>query len=112
MNSRIIARSVLHGCLLCMQGVARSMPTSGALDRVAAAQSLPFFEVPTGWKFFGNLMDAGAPRRVTRLLSGSTLLCMSLSARLAALLGYMRHSWNQAHGSHRSAHVRALSMRA
>ena len=44
-----------------MQGVARSMPTSGALDRVAAAQSLPFFEVPTGWKFFGNLMDAGAP---------------------------------------------------
>ena len=37
------------------------MPTSGALDRVAAAQSLPFFEVPTGWKFFGNLMDAGAP---------------------------------------------------
>ena len=38
------------------------MPTSGALDRVAAAQSLPFFEVPTGWKFFGNLMDAGAPR--------------------------------------------------
>ena len=38
------------------------MPTSGALDRVAAAQSLPFFEVPTGWKFFGNLMDAGAPQ--------------------------------------------------
>jgi hypothetical protein len=37
------------------------MPTSGALDRVAAAQGLPFFEVPTGWKFFGNLMDAGAP---------------------------------------------------
>jgi phosphoglucomutase len=35
------------------------MPTSGALDRVAAKLSLPFFEVPTGWKFFGNLMDSG-----------------------------------------------------
>ena len=35
------------------------MPTSGALDRVATALKLPFFETPTGWKFFGNLMDAG-----------------------------------------------------
>jgi phosphoglucomutase len=35
------------------------MPTSGALDRVAAKLGLPFFETPTGWKFFGNLMDAG-----------------------------------------------------
>lgn len=42
-----------------LKGVARSMPTSGALDRVAAALKLPFFETPTGWKFFGNLMDAG-----------------------------------------------------
>ncbi len=42
-----------------VQGVARSMPTSGALDRVATALKLPFFETPTGWKFFGNLMDAG-----------------------------------------------------
>ncbi|MQM14652.1 hypothetical protein Taro_047588 [Colocasia esculenta] len=41
------------------KGLARSMPTSGALDRVAAKLNLPFFEVPTGWKFFGNLMDAG-----------------------------------------------------
>ncbi|CAK9863054.1 unnamed protein product [Sphagnum jensenii] len=41
------------------KGLARSMPTSGALDRVAAKLSLPFFEVPTGWKFFGNLMDSG-----------------------------------------------------
>ncbi|XP_022765585.1 phosphoglucomutase, chloroplastic-like isoform X2 [Durio zibethinus] len=41
------------------QGLARSMPTSGALDHVAEKLSLPFFEVPTGWKFFGNLMDAG-----------------------------------------------------
>eukprot|EP00262_Sarcandra_glabra_P020380 TRINITY_DN8087_c0_g1_i3.p1 TRINITY_DN8087_c0_g1~~TRINITY_DN8087_c0_g1_i3.p1 ORF type:complete len:572 (+),score=109.11 TRINITY_DN8087_c0_g1_i3:127-1842(+) len=41
------------------KGLARSMPTSGALDRVAEKLSLSFFEVPTGWKFFGNLMDAG-----------------------------------------------------
>ncbi|XP_052188584.1 phosphoglucomutase, chloroplastic [Diospyros lotus] len=41
------------------KGLARSMPTSGALDRVAQKLNLPFFEVPTGWKFFGNLMDAG-----------------------------------------------------
>lgn len=42
-----------------LKGVARSMPTSEALDRVAAAKGLPFYETPTGWKFFGNLMDAG-----------------------------------------------------
>lgn len=34
------------------------MPTSGALDRVADKMGLPFYETPTGWKFFGNLMDA------------------------------------------------------
>ena len=42
-----------------LKGVARSMPTSGALDLVAAKLGVPFFETPTGWKFFGNLMDAG-----------------------------------------------------
>jgi phosphoglucomutase len=40
-------------------GVARSMPTSAAVDRVAHAMNLPCFETPTGWKFFGNLLDAG-----------------------------------------------------
>ncbi len=40
-------------------GVARSMPTSGAVDRVATKFNVPCFETPTGWKFFGNLMDAG-----------------------------------------------------
>ncbi|MBK7530629.1 alpha-D-glucose phosphate-specific phosphoglucomutase [Piscinibacter sp.] len=40
-------------------GVARSMPTSGAVDRVAAKLGVPCFETPTGWKFFGNLLDAG-----------------------------------------------------
>jgi phosphoglucomutase len=42
-----------------LAGVARSMPTSCAVDRVAAALNIPCFETPTGWKFFGNLMDAG-----------------------------------------------------
>ncbi|KAK4743009.1 hypothetical protein SAY87_001010 [Trapa incisa] len=42
-----------------LKGVARSMPTSAALDVVAKKLGLEFFEVPTGWKFFGNLMDAG-----------------------------------------------------
>jgi len=42
-----------------LKGCARSMPTSGALDRVAEKKGLPYFEVPTGWKFFGNLMDSG-----------------------------------------------------
>jgi len=40
-------------------GVARSMPTSAAVDRVAKALNLACFETPTGWKFFGNLLDAG-----------------------------------------------------
>lgn len=38
-----------------LKGVARSMPTSAALDRVAAKLGLKLFEVPTGWKFFGNV---------------------------------------------------------
>ena len=39
-------------------GVARSMPTSAAVDRVAQKLNIPCYETPTGWKFFGNLMDA------------------------------------------------------
>lgn len=42
-----------------LKGVARSMPTSGAVDRVAAARGLPCYATPTGWKFFGTLLDAG-----------------------------------------------------
>lgn len=42
-----------------LSGVARSMPTSGAVDRVAAKLGIDCYETPTGWKFFGNLMDAG-----------------------------------------------------
>ena len=42
-----------------ISGVARSMPTSQAADRVAEAMGVECFETPTGWKFFGNLLDAG-----------------------------------------------------
>jgi phosphoglucomutase len=42
-----------------LKGIARSMPTSAAADRVAEAMRIPCFETPTGWKFFGTLLDAG-----------------------------------------------------
>ncbi len=42
-----------------LSGVARSMPTSRAADRVAKKLGINFFETPTGWKFFANLLDAG-----------------------------------------------------
>jgi phosphoglucomutase len=42
-----------------LAGIARSMPTSGAADQVAKAKGIGIFETPTGWKFFGNLLDAG-----------------------------------------------------
>jgi len=45
-----------------LRGVARSMPTSQAVDRVAHAMGIECFETPTGWKFFGNLLDA---RKIT-----------------------------------------------
>ena len=42
-----------------LAGIARSMPTSAAADRVAAKLGIKCYETPTGWKFFGNLLDAG-----------------------------------------------------
>jgi len=42
-----------------LKGIARSMPTSAAADLVAEALGIPAYETPTGWKFFGNLLDAG-----------------------------------------------------
>jgi phosphoglucomutase len=50
-----LAPGYAHG----LKGIARSMPTSGAADRVAEALGIPAYETPTGWKFFGNLLDAG-----------------------------------------------------
>ncbi|MDR3474034.1 MAG: alpha-D-glucose phosphate-specific phosphoglucomutase [Devosia sp.] len=42
-----------------LAGIARSMPTSAAADRVAEKLGIEMYETPTGWKFFGNLLDAG-----------------------------------------------------
>ncbi|HEX8097810.1 MAG TPA: alpha-D-glucose phosphate-specific phosphoglucomutase, partial [Pyrinomonadaceae bacterium] len=53
------ARECVPGYRAGLAGVARSMPTSMAVDRVAAALGVRCYETPTGWKFFGNLMDAG-----------------------------------------------------
>ncbi len=51
--------SVAPGYRAGLKGIARSMPTSRAADRVAEALGIPCYETPTGWKFFGNLLDAG-----------------------------------------------------
>ncbi len=53
------AAECLPGYRSGLKGVARSMPTSAAVDRVAAKLGIRCHETPTGWKFFGNLMDAG-----------------------------------------------------
>lgn len=52
-------QSVIPWFAQALTGVARSMPTAGALDRVADKLGIELHEVPTGWKYFGNLMDAG-----------------------------------------------------
>jgi phosphoglucomutase len=53
------AQACIPGYRAGLAGVARSMPTSAAVDRVAAELGIKCYETPTGWKFFGNLMDAG-----------------------------------------------------
>lgn len=76
-----------------LKGVARSMPTSTALNKVAEGLGLKYFEVPTGWKFFGNLMDSdqcsicgeesfGTGADHVRLWNPLHLLPHSASARL------------------------------
>jgi phosphoglucomutase len=50
---------LVPGYAKALKGIARSMPTSRAADRVAAALGVACHETPTGWKFFGNLLDAG-----------------------------------------------------
>lgn len=53
------AQKAIPGYRSGLAGIARSMPTSTAADRVAHQLGVPLYETPTGWKFFGNLMDAG-----------------------------------------------------
>ncbi len=51
--------TLVPGYIKGLAGIARSMPTSAAADRVAEKLGIGMYETPTGWKFFGNLMDAG-----------------------------------------------------
>ena len=53
------AQACIPGYRAGLAGVARSMPTSTSVDRVAESLGIPAYETPTGWKFFGNLLDAG-----------------------------------------------------
>jgi phosphoglucomutase len=53
------AQAAIPGYRNGLAGIARSMPTSTAADRVAKALGIRSYETPTGWKFFGNLLDAG-----------------------------------------------------
>jgi phosphoglucomutase len=57
----ILAANAPHapGYAAGIAGIARSMPTSAAADRVAEKLGIEMHETPTGWKFFGNLLDAG-----------------------------------------------------
>src|SRR5579872_6249088 len=57
----MLAANATHapGYATGLAGIARSMPTSAAADRVAAHLGIKCYETPTGWKFFGNLLDAG-----------------------------------------------------
>jgi phosphoglucomutase len=54
--------TLVPGYRMGISGVARSMPTSAAVDRVAETLGIECYETPTGWKFFGNLLDA---RKIT-----------------------------------------------
>lgn len=57
-----------------IKGVARSIPTSTAVDRVAQALQIPCYETPTGWKFFGNLLDAKKSLYVERKVMVQVLI--------------------------------------
>lgn len=54
--------TLVPGYRMGLSGVARSMPTSAAVDKVAEKMGIECYETPTGWKFFGNLLDA---RKIT-----------------------------------------------
>lgn len=64
-NSHLIPYLAKQGALA---GVARSMPTSQAIDVVAKALKVPCFETPTGWKYFGHLLDSDQVQRYGTLM--------------------------------------------
>jgi phosphoglucomutase len=96
-----------------LAGVARSMPTSRAVDRVAEALGIACYETPTGWKFFGNLLDAGMATLCGEESFGTgsdhvrekdglwaVLLWLDiLAARRASVVDIMRDHWAR-HGRH------------
>jgi phosphoglucomutase len=96
-----------------LAGVARSMPTSRAVDRVAEALGIACYETPTGWKFFGNLLDAGMATLCGEESAGTgsdhvrekdglwaVLLWLDiLAARRAPVAEIMRDHWAR-HGRH------------
>jgi phosphoglucomutase len=96
-----------------LAGVARSMPTSRAADRVAEALGIACYETPTGWKFFGNLLDAGMATLCGEESFGTgsdhvrekdgvwaVLLWLNiLAARRVAVADIMRDHWAR-HGRH------------
>jgi phosphoglucomutase len=96
-----------------LAGVARSMPTSRAVDRVAEALGIACYETPTGWKFFGNLLDAGMATLCGEESFGTgsdhvrekdglwaVLLWLDiLAARRASVADIMRDHWAR-HGRH------------
>ncbi|MGO8833680.1 MAG: alpha-D-glucose phosphate-specific phosphoglucomutase [Roseiarcus sp.] len=91
-----------------LAGIARSMPTSAAADRVAAGLGVKCYETPTGWKFFGNLLDAGLATICGEESSGTgsnhvrekdglwaVLLWLSvLAKRRVAVLDLAREHWS------------------
>ncbi len=91
-----------------LAGIARSMPTSAAADRVAAGLGVKCYETPTGWKFFGNLLDAGLATICGEESSGTgsnhlrekdglwaVLLWLSILAkRRIAVLDLAREHWS------------------
>jgi phosphoglucomutase len=104
---------VAPGYAAGLAGVARSMPTSRAVDRVAEALGIACYETPTGWKFFGNLLDAGMATLCGEESAGTgsnhvrekdglwaVLLWLDiLAARRAPVVDIMRDHWAR-HGRH------------
>jgi len=94
-------------------GIARSMPTSRAADRVAERLGIGLFETPTGWKFFGNLLDAGLVTICGEESAGTgsnhvrekdglwaVLMWLDiLAARRQSVADIVRHHWS-VHGRH------------
>lgn len=106
-NLQVIPYFQQHG----VHGYARSMPTSGAVDRVAEKSGKSIYEVPTGWKFFGNLMDAklisicgeesfGTGSDHIREKDGmwAVLSWLSVLANVDQSVEKILHSYWQAHG--------------